>query len=588
MIRFLLALSACHRPDPDGAQGTDSGPACVVGWEATDIGIDNFVGVVTGDDGALAVGFTGRVVRIDDAQTLDAGSAELRLHRVVQGADGTIWALANDSGVWKWDGAWSEIPRGGVGNAYDLVARASGDVVVIGTDECSDCHEPTTHVATWDGAHWQMVDLPEDQYGYAAAETPDGRLVIVGGGGLVSVESGAGFEAVDSGTNEFLVSVAADESGIVAAGWNGVVVSGEIDELTVETIGADNPMQVDVAGSVAWVAAWEGLWVNPGTGWHWVATTGFPYAVTAAAADDVFVVTDGDVSLVLRGDANGLDEVYRKVGADGVQTTWTDEDGDTWMTDWDGRLLHWRGDTLELAGRADFYGEAMDGSGSDDIVFAEEGIAEWDGATLDTTELDDDFFFGVAVSDAGAWVVGLQRVAGTEDSVPLALQREADGWEALPTAIEGSRYLTAAWASDDGILFVLAELSGSTALLRWDGSAWTTLSGDLGDRYAGIEGRGPDDLYVYGAGDGGSGVLHWDGTMLVPVGDARRVIDLAITDTALFAMTFDPDTGSELVALEGTDPYGSFADVDYVRMSAGGGTVALVSEATVWQWNECE
>src|SRR6185436_584507 len=178
------------------------------------------------------------------AETLDAGSAELHLHRVVRGSDGTIWALANDSGVWKWDGAWSELPRGGVENAYDLVARASGDVVVIGTDECSDCHEPTTHVATWDGAGWHVVDLPEDQYGYAAAETPDGRLVIVGGGGLVSVEAGGEFEAVDSGTNGFLVSVAADDSGIVAAGWNGVVVRGDLDDLIAETIGADNPSQV--------------------------------------------------------------------------------------------------------------------------------------------------------------------------------------------------------------------------------------------------------------------------------------------------------------------------------------------------------
>jgi len=95
-------------------------------------------------------------------------------------------------------------------------------------------------------------------------------------------------------------------------------------------------------------------------------------------------------------------------------------------------------------------------------------------------------------------------------------------------------------------------------------------------------------VYVYGGGDGGSSVLHWDGAALAPVGDSRRAIDVAITDTTVFAMTFDPDVGSELVAVEGPNPYGSFTDVDYVRMSAGGGTVALVSEATAWRWNDCE
>jgi hypothetical protein len=588
MIAFLLTLSACHRPRDNGSEGTDSGEPCVVGWDATDVAMDYFLGVVTGDDGALAVGFKGRVVRVDDAETLDAGSAELYLHRAVRGPDGTIWALANDSGVWKWDGAWSELPRGGVENAYDLVARASGDVVVIGTDACDDCHEPTTHVATWDGAEWHVVDLPEDQYGYAATETPDGRLVIVGGDGLVSVESGGEFEAADSGTNEFLVAVAADDSGIVAAGWNGVVVRGDLDDLITETIATNNPSQVDIAGGVAWVAAWEGLWAHTGDGWTQVPTTGIPYAVTAAASDDVFVVPDADVSLVLRGDANGLDEVYSKVGADGVQTTWTDEDGDTWMTDYDGRLLSLHGDSLELAGRAGFTSIAMDGAGSDDIVFAEDGIAEWDGSTLHTTVLEDDLFFGVAVSDAGAWVAGLHRVEGSEDSVPLLLERGDDGWTELPVEVDGSLYLNAAWASDDGVLYVLAEQGSSTALLRWDGSAWTTVSGDLGDRYAGLEGTGPDDVYIYGGVSGGSSVLHWDGTALIPVGDSRRVIDVAITDTTVFAMTFDPDVGSELVALDGPNPYGSFTDVDYVRMSAGGGTVALVSEGTAWRWNDCE
>jgi hypothetical protein len=596
-----LVLAACFSSDEREPEPPPS-TSCTVGWTATDLAFDPYAWLAWEGDVAYGMASSGRIARLDaegweqieDPMSVpdDDGIEDwVNFRDAAWAPDGTIWAIHSWE-LWHWDGTWSAVAEVQLA-VNDLIVRATGEVVLVGTDACSDCHDPPTYVWTWNGGGFDVVELDlTAQAGQAVAETSDGRLVLVGSGGLVAVEDGAGFTIVDSGSDAYLTAVDSDGPGIVAAGRDGIVVRGELDALEVETLGPDEARQVEVVDGTAWVVAGTTLWVDEGGGWAEVPLSMEPIRVAARTPDDVLVTAADDDAAYLRGDAGGFEEVDRQPGMSGNADLWVDDDGVAWITDYSGRLLRWDGAVLETMARNEDLGSAdLDGASPDDVVLVDGAlVAEWDGSTLTQTVLDETWsLFTVTVSAAGAWAVGTrQGGGGEEDSGPAVLSRGDAGWSDLPIEVPGSRYLTAAWASDDGVLFVLAEGDDTSTFLSWDGTSWSILA-ELDDEYAGLEGRAEDDVYLFEGSGGEGGLLRWNGTAIEDLGITARVVGVALVGDAVLATTFDYDGGgSQVVVVEGAGPWTSLEDQELLRTEGGGDEVVLLGDQLGWRWEDCE
>jgi hypothetical protein len=175
---------------------------------------------------------------------------------------------------------------------------------------------------------------------------------------------------------------------------------------------------------------------------------------------------------------------------------------------------------------------------------------------------------GVA-PDGTAWAVGYNDSSGVISS--LILRWDGTAWTTVPSPSPNDSYLNTVAAAPDGTAWAVGWTGGNTnapvraLLMRWNGTAWTT-----------VPNPSPVGSYLYGvtaASDGSAWAVGWTGS-----GANDRTLILRWNGTA-WSRVPSPDPGPEailsgVIALSGSEAW--------AVGGAGGKTLLLRWNGQVW------
>ncbi|MEZ4239505.1 MAG: hypothetical protein R3F59_25780 [Myxococcota bacterium] len=530
----VVLLSACSdRPavellpgsTPTGTpapSGTSTAPATGLpaGWEHRRLARGG-IQTVSGD---WAIGTDRGLVRwngttFDDlGQTADIDPVSSTIVDADTRGD-RVWALGLDELAWSDGGPWTAVPLPDDTRWDRLLARADGTVVLVAADEWTD----DVSLATWDGAAWTVQRSPADLvWVHSLTETASGVLVVVGDNAVLEWDEGAGAWIDRYRAENLLLDVVADGEEIIAVG--AAFARGPLDAL----VGGGGPgfsTSVDVGpDGTAW-ALGSGLWYDDGAGWQVVPLPPHTWQDLVVTATGVRIGGDDAGPTLLEGDRSGVAEVWRAPAVAEVRAVWVDDDDAVWLATetgagrWDETFASW-----ELEPGADTRPPpslfSLAGTGPSDVFATSDyGVQAWDGATWTTAwPLDpgDGTIATAAVApDGTAFVSGRLDVDGSADTVAMLLRRDAGTWSLEPAPIgAGSLSSIVALGRDE----VYGVTGDPAALVRYDGTAWTTLAALSEHAGVGLWGDSGADLYL--PSERGRSLLHWDGVAVTEVPDA--------------------------------------------------------------------
>jgi hypothetical protein len=624
---FLLAACTA-KPPPTGLTGPDTGTPpdsgapdsgtpsdtgtpsdpLPTGWSTVRFNHPPLGKVVTDGTTTWVVGGEGAVLQVEDAGPwVDLGVPPFTDRGIydADARDGAIWAVTFDELAGFDSTAWTVVPLPEELQSPQAVStRADGTVAVLAGDQPSvDCYydcppSVTVHLGLWDGVAWSVHSVGPTDWLNDLVETADGTLVAVGGGGWVARWDGAAWVDEHRGEDGTLRAVATDGTGIVAVGDDGLVVRGDLGALTVRVGGGVDGLDTVAVGpdGTAWALSWRAAWVDDGTGWAEVALPEDNVWASVGVRADGSAIVAGDQAgpTALVGDAAGWTVAWRQPSLWWVGDLWVDADGATWFGShgaigrWDaaGVLEAWvpPNPSNETAGEV----RAVAGRGPDDVVAGgDDGVFDWDGTAWTWGWVAQDaIVWDVAMAPDGTAFAGLGAWLPDETQVPQLLRRDAGVWSVDPAPIPGGSVglmALQAFAADD----VYALTWRPSALLHFDGTGWTDLTGDLGAFYGAMWGRSGADLYLATDEDGVPTLLHWDGVAASAVAGAPPHL------TAVSGC-------DDAVIVAGTDGWGDdFAPFTSIlrdgvwtemyratsRMAVGGagGTVVVAGDADAWR-----
>jgi hypothetical protein len=205
-------------------------------------------------------------------------------------------------------------------------------------------------------------------------------------------------------------------------------------------------------------------------------------------------------------------------------------------------------------------------------------IMEWNGTVWTTVQSPDpgsgpgagDYLSGVGVAPGGgAWAVGYNDSSGVISS--LILRWDGTAWTTVPSPSPNDSYLNTVAAAPDGTAWAVGWTGGNTnapvraLLMRWNGTAWTT-----------VPNPSPVGSYLYGvtaASDDSAWAVGWTGS-----GANDRTLILRWNGTA-WTRVPSPDPGSEAILSGVIAPSGSDA---WAVGGAGGKTLILRWNGQTW------
>ncbi len=142
----------------------------------------------------LAVGAFGRaLLSQDDGKTwapftLPAGVEDKHMNRIVGSADGKDWLIVGERGLvlrsQDQGQSWKQLPEFYNGSFYNAIALANDGWLVYGMRGHAFVER--------NGGSWHKSDIPGPVSFYGHSVLPDGRIVLVGQGGVVATSTDGG------------------------------------------------------------------------------------------------------------------------------------------------------------------------------------------------------------------------------------------------------------------------------------------------------------------------------------------------------------------------------------------------------------
>ncbi len=248
----------------------------------------------------------------------------------------------------------------------------------------------------------------------------------------------------------------------------------------------------------------------PASGTWTAVVTGLPalWGVWAAGRDDVWVLGGGTGGLqgILHWNGSAWTSMPTALLLDAI---WGSGPNDVWAVGQDsighGTILHWDGDAWSTSYAFPTTGtglRAVWGTGPSDVWAARSGelIMHWDGTAWSSAGSST---FGLV---NGVWPSGPSDVWAVGQT-GLILHRNAEAWSDMSTI--STTYLWDTWGSSANDVWAVGNhsASGDGIVMRWNGSAWSSVTMGTNPFYA-VRGTGSGDVWLAGAGNT---VHHWDG-----------------------------------------------------------------------------
>ncbi|MBL8911939.1 MAG: hypothetical protein JNM17_14695, partial [Archangium sp.] len=450
---------------------------------------------------------------------------------------GTVWAVGSNGTVLR--------HAAGVWSAMDAGTRETLRAL-DGTDTFMWAVGDRGTVALWDGTAWSVRDA-----GTSVSLTGvsfSSSTVAVGSSGTGSVAFNLSSTSITANTLPTnigtLRAIAPDVGGHTAVGFQGTLLN---------KVGSSWSAPVTLPSTVGnaflgrirdgWVVgqrtlsgsgtSWTDRTNSVGSGWSGVSQVPF--------GGPTFFVEPASVSRFASSTLTPL-----TAGALDFHDVWGTSADQVWLVGEDaqlrGRLRRWNGSQFEWGGVVGLWGNGILngvwGSAANDVyaVGQDFTILRFDGTVWNVVAYAPaQFTTWMAVHGSSAsnvWVVGyerLRRFDGTSWTLDTlsgfgvindvftfgptsgwvvgasARQRTAAGWATVTTGAPGT--LHAVWASGTNDVWV-GGAGGFVA--RWNGTSFAPLATGTTATVLDIHGRGPNDVFIVGAGF----VKHWDGVRL--------------------------------------------------------------------------
>lgn len=365
---------------------------------------------------------------------------------------------------WMWNG--TELRE-------DIASRQSEECLPTGNCDWSsgeepppDSQPPAPQLCSPDGWCWSSP-LPQSSFPSDVWGTSANDIWVVGSSGPILRWDGSAWSTVPS----------PDDRAFLDAVWG----SGPND---VWAVGAgplpdtnlwgpvEGPMAATDSSGVAYGMFWDGPWASTilrwnGSAWSKVRTgTGSLHDVWGSGPNDVWVVggnNDTGEGTILRWDGSAWTESSSPEGR--LWGVWGSSPDDVWAVGELGKILHWNGSAwsnVPSGTGGDL--KAVWGSGPNDVwaVGPASTILRWNGSVWSGMEIP------------------------TTPLVPASPEQPGvAGW------------LNGVWGSASNDVWATGT---SGAILRWNGSLWSSMSSGTTNGLGGVWGSGPNDVWTVGAG----------------------------------------------------------------------------------------
>lgn len=480
-------------------------------WNSSPSGrSEGFGGIwATAGDDAWAVGAEGGISHWDGLRWSLSTQAEGTLFRDLKGTTrDNAFAVGDHGAVWRWDGvSWSNI--GPVGADEDLYGVWTADAATaFAVSEAGN-------IWRWNGSGWKSEQGASNEFLLDVWGFDTDRLWTAGSQGSVQRRGESGWSQV--------AMLNASIHGLWGASENDIWIAGDGIFRTDGTTFVPKPLEGNyprvpygggVHGSAAndvWFAG-SGCrlvhWNGAGLTDHSKGPVQILRGIWAADADTAFAV--GDAGTVMRWNGRSwIEEDLRQLGAGALQAVWGRDRQNVWTVGKDSKIFKWDGQSwtaqdpgipVDLYGVWGLPGGRIGAVGSGGSAVESIDGKSWSkvaGVSTETLRA----IWSDGASDA--WIVGDNgTIARWGAGEPVAMMSNST----LP--------LTAVWGSSDHDVWITTDTAGMGTILRWDGSAFQTLStGSEGRALYAVWGAGPDD--VWAGGQFGS-LFHWNGATWVP------------------------------------------------------------------------